>query len=314
MRIHRFVRALSKYCFDKEYRFLIDVNRGKYNSLDDETFIRRKYRAIFGHDINLDNPKTFNEKLNWMKLYDHNFQYVQMVDKFAAKKYVSELIGEEYIIPLLGGPWYDFESIDFDNLPDQFVLKTSHDCGGVVICKDKFQFNRDNAKHFLEKHMQNNYFLTCREWPYKYVKPCIFAEKYMSDDNDCDQLTDYKFFCFDGKVKAMFVATDRALKDVDTKFDFFDENFEHLPIIQGHPNASKKIDRPATFEKMKELASILSKGFPELRVDFYNVGDQIYFGELTLFHFGGLTPFKPEKWDGIFGDWIVLPNKNNDEM
>lgn len=308
MNVLRVFRAAFRYCFDSEYRFLNDANRGKYNSISDEEFIKRKFQAEMGYELNLTSPKTFNEKLNWLKLYDRNPDYTMLVDKFLVKNYVSNRIGSEYVIPLLGGPWYSFDEIDFDSLPKQFVLKTSHDCGGVYVCKDKAKFNKNEARKFLTKHLNNNYYLTGREWPYKNVKPCIFAEEYMTDNNNSEQLTDYKFFAFDGKVKAMFVATDRALKNEETKFDFFDENFNHLPFIQGHPNSKRPIECPSTFEKMKELAAILSQGFPELRVDFYNVGDKIYFGELTLFHFGGFTPFKPDKWDIIFGDWIILPD------
>lgn len=309
MKLNRIIRAGFKYIFDSEYRFLNDANRGKYNYLDDETFIKRKFRAEMGYDIDLENPQTFNEKINWLKLYDRNPEYSIIVDKYAVKQYVSDRIGAEYVIPLIGGPWYNFDDIDFDILPHQFVLKTSHDCGGVFVCKDKSSFDKEKARKFLMEHLNRDYYLTGREWPYKNVKPCIFAEKYMADGGDSDQLTDYKFFCFDGQVKAMFVATDRTLIDEETKFDFFDENFNHLPVLQGHPNATKMIECPPTFERMKYLASILSKGFPELRVDFYNAGNQIYFGELTLFHFGGFTPFVPAEWDTIFGDWIKLPAK-----
>lgn len=309
MKLKKVIRAGFKYIFDSEYRFLNDANRGKYNNLDDETFIKRKFRAEMGYDIDLEHPKTFNEKLNWLKLYDRNPEYSRLVDKFAVKKYVAERIGEKYVIPLIGGPWYSFDEIPLDTLPQQFVLKTSHDCGGVYLCKDKSSFDADKARKFLTSHLNRDYYLTGREWPYKNVKPCIFAEEYMSDVGDSDQLTDYKFFCFDGQVKALFVATDRQRKNAETKFDFFDVNFSHLPIVQGHPNADRQIECPPTFEKMKELASELSRGFPELRVDFYNVGNQIYFGELTLFHFSGFVPFVPSQWDLKFGEWINLPDK-----
>lgn len=281
--------------------------------VSDKLWIQIKYLQWFKKLPDLKNPQTFNEKLNWLKLYDRRPEYTTMVDKYEAKQYVSDRIGNEYVIPTVGGPWKSFDEIDFDALPDQFVLKTTHDCGGVVICKDKNTFDKVTAKIFLEKHLKNNYYLTCREWPYKNVEPRIFAEAYMKDETieerKVEQLTDYKFFCFDGKVKALFIATDRADETTETKFDFFDSNFIHLDIIQGHPNAAVTPTKPAAFELMKNLASELSKGIPQVRVDFYEVGNRIYVGELTLFHFSGNVPFKPEKWDYEFGSWIELPNR-----
>lgn len=279
--------------------------------IPDRLFIQLKYFTWFRKFPNLKHPRTYNEKLNWLKLYDRRQEYVTMVDKFEAKKYISDRIGEDYVIPVVAGPWESIEEIDFAQLPEKFVLKTTHDCGGVVVCKNKSCFDIAEAKAFLHKHLTTNYFYTCREWPYRCVKPRIFAEAYMQDEHEDEaskeQLTDYKFFCFDGHVKALFIATDRADESTETKFDFFDSNFQHLDLIQGHPNAKKTPAKPRSFEKMKELAEKLSRGFPQLRVDFYEVGEQVYVGELTLFHFSGTVPFKPEKWDYIFGEWITLP-------
>ena len=278
--------------------------------IPDKLWIQIKYRQNFGKWIDFKKPSTYNEKLNWMKLYDRRPEYTIMVDKYEAKKWISEKIGEQYVIPVVGGPWNSVDEIDFKMLPKQFVLKTTHDCGGVLICKDKEKFDKNNAKRFLKKHLKNNYYLTNREWPYKNVKPRIFAEAYVTDEvleeNEIEQLTDYKFFCFNGEPKVMFIATDRADQSVDTKFDFFDMNFKHLPIIQGHPNSSVLHKKPTMFNEMKELSKKLSTGLPHIRVDFYEVGKRIYVGELTLFHFAGVVPFKPEKWDDIFGDWINL--------
>ena len=229
-----------------------------------------------------------------------------MVDKYEAKQFVSDKIGSEYVVPVLGGPWDNFEEIDFDALPDQFVLKTTHDCGGVWICKDKQKLNKQAAKGFLDKHLQRNYYLSGREWPYKDVKPRIFAEKYLSELADGD-LKDYKFFCFDGVPKLMFIASERQSKEQETKFDFYDMHFSHLPILNGHPNSVNPMTCPRNFERMKELASILSERIPHLRVDFYECGDQLYLGELTFSHWSGFVPFEPEEWDGILGDWINLP-------
>ena len=227
-----------------------------------------------------------------------------MVDKYEAKKYVADKIGEEYIIKTLG-VWDKFDDIDFSTLPNQFVLKTTHDSGGVVICKDKSTFDIKIAKEKLEKTLKRNYCFMNREWPYKNVKPRIIAEEYMVDESGYE-LKDYKFFCFDGKVKVLFVAKDRTKANEETKFDFFDENFNHLPFTNGHPNSEPPYVKPQNFEKMKELAEVLSKDIPHLRVDFYNINGKIYFGELTFFHWSGLTPFEPEEWDYKLGSWINL--------
>ncbi len=316
----KIINAGIKYIVDKDYRFIINSTLGLYNNTEDEIYLKRKYKAYMKKELNLDNPQTFNEKLQWLKLNDRKPVYTSMVDKYAAKEYISSRVGDEYVIPAVGGPWKSFDEIDFDKLPEQFVLKTTHDCGGVVICKDKQSFKKIKAKRFLEKHLKKNYYLTCREWPYKNVEPQIFAEMYMKDMNASDekgasdknteeQLTDYKFFCFDGRVEALFVATDRASKSEETKFDFFDADFNRLDIVQGHPNSTNLPNKPQNFEKMKQLAAILSRGIPQVRVDFYEVGAKIYVGELTLFHFGGNVPFRPEVWDYTFGKWIELPEK-----
>lgn len=281
------------------------ARRGWLNSLSDKAYLSILYRAHFKKKLDWKDPKTFNEKLQWLKLYDRDPRYSEMVDKFAAKGFAEGIIGREYVVPALAGPWDSFDQIDFDALPDQFVLKTTHDCGGVVICKDKNSFDYQKAKEFLHRHLNRDYYLTCREWPYKNVKPRIFAEKYLAGlDED---LKDYKFFCFNGVPRLMFIASERQSKDSETKFDFYDMEFNHLPIINGHPNSSQEIQRPGNFERMKELAAVLSKGIPHLRVDFYECNGQLYLGELTFCHWGGFVPFEPEEWDETIGSWIQLP-------
>lgn len=280
-------------------------------NLLDEEYIKKIFKLEMGYALDLENPKTFNEKLQWLKLHYHNPECVTMVDKYLSKQYVAERIGEEYVVPLYG-VWDSFDEIDFGSLPEQFVLKTTHDCGGVVICRDKSTFDKNQAKKFLEQHLRHEYFYHCREWPYKHVKPRIIAERFMKDSEGQAEegLTDYKFFCFNGEPKAMFIATDRARKDTETKFDFFDMDFNHLPFTNGHPNSDKPIEKPRQFELMIELAQKLSKDIPHVRVDFYESEGNIYFGELTFFHWGGLVPFEPEEWDMRFGEWIVLPDKS----
>ena len=260
--------------------------------IPDRAYIQMYYFAHFKKFCNLKNPKTYNEKLNWLKLHDKNPIYTRIVDKFEAKEYVKDIIGDQYIIPTLG-VWDNFDDIDFDELPQQFVLKCTHDSEGLVIVKDKDKLDKEMAKNKIESALKQNFFYIGREWPYKNVKPRIIAEKYMEDHID-GELRDYKFFCFD-----------RASDNV--KFDYFDLNFNHLDIKQKYPHAEQPLRKPVTFEKMIELSKVLSKGFPHVRVDFYEVDGQLYFGELTFYHFSGFMPFEPNKWDKIFGDWIKLP-------
>ncbi len=271
----------------------------------DETFIKLKWNLCMEYPLNLDNPRTYNEKLQWLKLHDHNPAYSTMVDKYEVKKYVADIIGEEYIIPTIAV--YDsVEVIDFDKLPNQFVLKWTHDSGGLVICKDKSKLDIEEVRKKLKKGERSHYFWRSREWPYKNVTPRIIAEQYM-EDSKTSELRDYKFFCFDGVVKALFIATDRQKKGEETKFDFFDADFNHLNIRNGHPNANVPPAKPKMFDNMKELAGKLSKGIPQLRVDFYEVNGKVYFGELTFSHWSGLKPFEPIEWDYKFGEWIKLP-------
>lgn len=269
----------------------------------DEIYVRVEYFIVFGKRLRLKNPQTYSEKLQWLKLHEGDPIYTRMVDKAEAKKYVTEIIGEEYIIPTYG-VWNHFDEIDFDKLPDQFVLKTTHDSGGVIICKDKKTLDKNAAKVKLEKSLKNDYYYTSKEWPYKNVVPRIIAEKYMEDESG--ELCDYKLFCFDGKMKALFIATDRFTSGEETKFDFFDENFNHLPFTNGHPNATRPIKKPESFQQMKDLAEKLSQKIPHVRVDFYCTNGKIYFGELTFFHWGGFKRFEPEEWDFKFGEWFKL--------
>lgn len=275
--------------------------------LPDKIYLQIYYRRIFGRKLNLKEPKTFNEKIQWLKLYDRNPTYSKMVDKYEAKNYVENKIGKEYIIPTLG-VWEEFDKINFSELPNQFVLKTTHDSGGVVIVKDKDKMNLVKTKKIIEDSLNNNYYLQGREWPYKNVKHRIIAEKYMVDESGYE-LKDYKFFCFNGIAKVMFIASDRQNTNEETKFDFFDMEFNHLPFTNGHPNSNKIIIKSKSFEKMKKLAEILSEGIPQVRIDFYDINGNIYFGEMTFSHWSGFVPFIPDEWDYRLGSMINLPVK-----
>lgn len=273
--------------------------------IPDKMYLQIYYFLRFKKFINFKNPKTYNEKLNWLKLNDRNPLYTKLVDKFEVKKYVANLVGEEYIIPTLG-VWEHFDDIDFSKLPNSFVLKCTHDSEGLVIVKDKSKLNKKEAKEKIENCLKCNFYYIGREWPYKNVKPRIIAEEYKEDKKE-KELRDYKFFCFNGEPKAMFIASDRSIDE--TKFDYFDLEFKHLDLIQHYPNSSEQLKKPQNFEKMIELSQILSKGLKHARIDFYEVDGKLFFGEITFFHFSGFMPFKPEKWDIKFGEWLNLNNK-----
>ena len=268
---------------------------------DDRKYLEYIWKHRMDYPLDLENPKRYNEKLQWMKLYDRRPIYTTMVDKYAVKEYVAKEIGEEYIIPTIG-VWDKPEEIDWNSLPKQFVLKCTHDSGGLVICKDKKSLNTKKAIAKLNKSLHSNFYMAAREWPYKNVPRRIIAEQYMEDEST-KELRDYKFFCFNGVPKALFIATDRQNRE-EPYFDFFDMNYNHLAMRHGHPNAPVLPKKPSQFELMKQLAAKLSKGYPQLRVDLYEVNGKVYFGELTLFHHTGMVNFEPEAWDDIFGSWI----------
>lgn len=295
--------AIKKVMSNPIYYAIIFIGRILPKTVKfDAIYLKILYRFKMKKSLDLKNPQTYNEKLQWLKLYDRNPDYVKMVDKYEVKNYVKGLIGDEYIIPTIG-IWDKFEDIDFDSLPEQFVLKCTHDSGGLVICKDKSKLDIKEAKRKINHALKRNYYLNTREWPYKDVKPRIIAEKYMDDGSG--QLKDYKFFCFNGEPKSLFIASDRG---IDTRFDFYDMDFNNLDFINGYKNSVKKISKPQGFDEMVELSRKLSKGLPQARIDFYDINGAVYFGEITFFHWSGLTPFEPEKWDYTFGEWIELEN------
>ena len=287
--------------------FLTLGHIGFFNWMKDETYLKIAFRIRMGKKLNLKNPVSYSEKLQWLKLYNRNPLYTQLVDKSSAKDYVSNIIGKAFIIKTLG-VYNNFEEINFDKMPQKFVIKCTHDSGGIVICKDKNHFDKKKARKVIQRCLKHNFYFGQREWPYKNVKPRIIVEEYL-EDSETMELRDYKFFCFDGSVKALFIATDRYSEN-ETCFDFFDSDFNHLPFENGHPCSKKEIEKPKCFDQMKEIASKLSLGFPQVRIDLYEVNGKVYFGEYTFFHWSGMMPFKPEKWDMVFGDWIDLPQKH----
>ncbi len=296
--------GLKHYLSKRGGWFFFLSSRGLLNRMPDEAYLKRIFKYSLGYELNLDDPKTFNEKLQWLKLHDRKPLYTTLVDKYEVKRYVADKIGSEYVVPVLGGPWDSVDEIDFDALPDRFVLKCTHDSGGLVICRDKSQFDREAAKAVLAKRLRRNFYWPDREWPYKDVKPRVFAEQYL--ENEQGELPDYKFLTFGGEVRLMYIATGRN-SDAGTKCDYYDADFRHLPFENGHENAPVPPGKPRCFEQMKELASILGKDFCQMRVDFFEADGRVYFGELTFFHWGGLAPFFPPEWDATLGSWVELP-------
>ena len=270
----------------------------------DKAYIKMQYRANTGHKLDLKNPVTYTDKINYIKLYDRNPTYISLVDKYEVKKYISDTIGEQYVINTLG-VWDSVDDIDWDSLPNQFVIKCTHDSGSTIVCKDKANFDIEFAKNKLSKKMKYNLYCWAREWAYKDVKPRIMAEQYMEDTKTAE-LRVYKFFCTNGEAKALFIATERQKKGEEVKFDFFDMEFNHLPMKNGHPNASVPPARPEKFDEMRILAGKLSMGLPQVRVDFYEVDGQVYFGELTFYHHAGIVDFTPHEWNVKFGEFVDL--------
>ncbi len=275
------------------------------NRLPDSWFLRLKYRKVMGTRLDLKDPKTLNEKLQWLKLYDRNPLYTTMVDKVAAKEYVAAKIGWEHIIPTLG-VWEHPSQIAWDALPERFVLKCNHNSGlGMQICKDKSALDVQEVSQALEEGLKQDYYRTNREWPYKNVPRKILAERFM--DNDGQELADYKVHCFNGVPQLILVCQDRFSAKGLTE-DFFSAGWEHLPVRRPkHPNASVPPPCPEQLEEMLAFAQQLAKDVPFLRVDFYIIAKTVYFSELTFFPASGFERFAPESWDAVFGRWLTLP-------
>lgn len=283
--------------------------------LSDRLFLRLFYYHQMDKPLNLKNPQTFSEKLQWLKLYSRKPEYTTMVDKHAVKEYVSKIIGEQFIIPTLG-TWENAEAIDWDSLPNQFVLKTTNGGGskGVVICKDKSRLDRKNVIQQLNKAMKRDIYKLFGEWPYKDVKPRILAEKYMHDKQNGEfGLKDYKFFCFNGIPTYCQVISNR---ESGMAIDFFDMDWRHQPFHEPRKYGFADVmpSKPQSFDEMRRLATTLSAGIPFIRVDFYEIEGKPFFGELTFFPTSGMGGFDPEEWDEIWGRLIILPQNKTTEM
>ncbi|HKM05540.1 MAG TPA: ATP-grasp fold amidoligase family protein [Sphaerochaeta sp.] len=274
--------------------------------LSDKTFLSIKYRMSNGTKLNLEDPKTYNEKLQWQKIHDRNPLYPALTDKYAVRNFIADTIGKKYVVPLVG-VYDNVSAIDVAALPSSFVLKPTHTSGDVLFCKDKATFDWEKANNLMNSWLSNNYYWYDREWPYKEIQPRIICEE-MIKTSDGNPPRDYKIFCFDGEPKMAFVASDRSN---GTKFDFFDIEWERLPLKQHYPNSTYDIPKPGKWDEMLEIARKLSVGFPQVRVDLYvDADEKILFGELTFFHFSGFEPFEPASYDQLLGSWVQLPKGN----
>lgn len=284
------------------------ASNGLINWMSDETFIKLVFKASFGYELDLNNPKTFSEKLQWLKLYNRRPEYTMMVDKYRVRDYIREKIGEEYLIPLLN-VWNSVEEIDFDSLPNQFVLKCNHDQGSVVICKDKSTFDVEAAKRKLARKLKRNHYWSIREWPYKNVKPCIICEQYMQDDGGKEELSDYKVLCFNGEPK--LIEVHRGRFGGGHTQDIYDLNWNKTKYYQPDvPTSDEVMDKPVFAEEMISLSRKLSDGIPHVRVDWYYTNEHLYFSELTFYDGSGFDPFMDNQ-DLEIGSWLVLPEKYN---
>jgi len=301
----KYIKKILNY-IRKPYKIITFLDIRKIIRVSDETFLKLKYRETINKKLNLNNPKGFNEKIQWLKLNDRRPEYIKMVDKYEVKKYVSELIGNEHIIPTIG-IYNKFTDINIKELPNQFVIKCTHDSGSTIVCKNKEEFDFKVAEKKINKALKVNYYRLAREWPYKNIKPRIIVEQYMEEEGKKD-LTDYKFMCFNGKVKCSFVCLNRNTKG-GLNVDFYDLNWNKMPFERHYKNSDIILKKPKNYEKMIKLAEKLARNIPFVRVDFYEIKNRIYFGELTFYPGAGFEEFNPEEYDEILGSWINLPAK-----
>ena len=288
-------------------KILVKLDNLNIIRLPDELYLKILYKLRMGKKLNLKEPVTFNEKLQWLKLYNKDPLYTKMVDKYEAKKYVASLIGNDYIIPTYG-VFNKWEEIDFDKLPNEFVIKCTHDSGGFIICKDKDKLNFKEAQKTINSNLKKNYFYLGREWPYKNVVPRIIIEKYMKNNNE-DSLKDYKFFCFNGKVEFMYISNDiNEHYNISTYTDYFDRNFKKLDMRFKSPNSPEGtiIKKPINFDKMIEFSELLSKNIPHVRIDWYEINNKLYFGEITFFHSSGFFEVYPKDLMYKYGNMINI--------
>ena len=301
--------GFKHYCSEPGGWFLFLVSRGVFKRMPDKPYLRLFNRCVMGCDLDLDHPVTFNEKMNWLKLYDRNPLYTRLVDKAEVKDYVSERIGAEHVIPIIGGPWNSVDEIDFDALPEQFVLKCTHDSGSIVICRDRASFDVPTAKRWLQKRMKRDYYSTHREWAYRDVPRRIIAEPFIPSLGNPDSL-EYKFTCMNGVVKIITVCRGIAHSSMNARTnDNYDRDGNHLPWYAFYKNAAVEPGLPPQIDEIISYAETLSAGIPQVRCDFFIIDGRVYFGEFTFYTWAGLIRFEPPEWDRIMGSWLRLPEE-----
>lgn len=300
------MRKIISLLKDPRHLLLSLAEHGFFNWMPDKLYLKLVFRLRIGQKLRINCPQTFNEKIQWLKLYDRRREYTEMTDKCLAREYISSRIGEEYLVPILG-IWDKAEDIDFSKLPEQFVLKCNHDSGSTVVCRDKKSFSEADAVNTLKKKLRRNAFWGGREWQYKNIGRKVLAEKYLEDDAS-GELTDYKLLCFNGRVKCSFVVTKRFY-DEGMHVTFYDRQWNRLPFERHYPADKTDIDKPENYEKMLEIAEELSKNHAFLRVDFYESDKKLYIGELTLHPGSGFEEFSPREWDDVLGGWLKLPTE-----
>lgn len=272
----------------------------------DKFYISCLYRYHIQRKMHWKTPVRYCEKVNWLKLYDRNPLYTKLVDKIEVKKYVASIIGEEYVIPTIA-TYKTTAEIDWDSLPSKFAIKCNHDSGSCSIFENNQNVDKDRIIAKLDKGLDRNWFYLAREWAYKNVDRRIIVEELLEDP--AGDVKDYKFYCFDGVVKALYVVSNRQNKKIKTTSDFYDEHFQQMPVECHFTNSVTPPIAPKSFEQMKGLCSKLSKGIPHVRIDFYDINGKIYFGEFTFYSFGANAPFEPDEYELMFGSWINLPQK-----
>lgn len=295
------LKKLQKFLIDKNYRFIILANMGFYNNLENDIYLKKLFKAIMGRDLDFSNLRTYNEKLQWLKLNDKKDYYTTLVDKYAVREEIKKIIGEDFLIPLLG-VWDNANDIEFDKLPNQFVLKCTHNSGkGMCVCTDKNNLNIKKARKKLNKGLKENYYLKSREWPYKYVKPRIIAEQFIGEKNRTPN--DYKFFIIEGKIECIMVCSDRDTGK--TNFSYYDIKWNDY----SNEKNENKIQKPKMLDEMISITNKIIKGLPSIhtyRIDLYNVKNKIYFGEITFYNDGGFDDDITMETDELMGSKVKL--------
>ncbi|MFB9861019.1 ATP-grasp fold amidoligase family protein [Salinicoccus siamensis] len=304
MKVLKSIIKKSDFVIYVYFRMKMLINRFHFRFNKRRPLVKKFIKNV-GYIPNLKNPKSFNEKIVWLKLHWRDENATQCADKYAVRDYVEKK-GEGAILNTIYGVYDKTSEIDFNQLPEKFVLKASHGSGMNIICTNKDDFNWKSAKKKLDRWMKVNYYFLNGEWVYRNAKPRIVCEKFIeTEDNKPPK--DFKIFCFNGIPRFLFVATDRG---EETKFNFYTCEWDEIPVKQHYPISDEIIEKPENLEEMLRIARSLAVGFPQVRIDFYSERGQVIFGEMTFFHFSGTQPFEPVKYDYIFGEYLELPDNN----